>query len=554
MKRTWVLALLLAVCPESVQAIKVEKLSAASHPGLRGLAAAPGASIEVVAEQAMVHFSTSASAAARAAALAAVGMGVIQELRGVGWTLVSLPSGMRVVSGLSVLRGLPGVLSVEPNNVYRLARIPSDPLFSSQWALDLINAPGGWEYEVGESCTTTIAVIDAGLDVSHNDLSGKMAGLDHRYCHPTAPADDCVNEVPQVACNHGTRVAGVAAATANNGIQVAGVSWGAKLLAMRVFRTTDCNLDCSDNGANVCGTDDPGIIEALEYLLTRQNTAPYGKIIVNMSLGPYNPTCSPFAACSGAMATAITNAVNAGIPVVVASGNNGCSSVGAPANCAGVVGSGVIPVGATDSSNAIATFSNGGTELSSYGVVAPGVSVLTTNLSNGTVNATGTSFAAPHVAGLAALILAAKPTFTAAQVQNAIRGGADLIGVATLGVSSVRPAGAFAGAGRINAFRSMRLAVKGTLADFEGDQKAIAFPNPFRVSQNPLVSITVPTSLQGANTKIKLYTISGEFVKELTGLTWDGKNKDGNLVATGTYVFVVSTENGSTRGRVAVIR
>jgi hypothetical protein len=320
---------------------------------------------------------------------------------------------------------------------------------------------------------------------------------------------------------------------------------------MRVFRTADCNLDCSGAG---CATDDAGIVQALEYLLTRQNTADYGKIVVNMSLGPYNPTCLPFAACAGVMATAITNAVNAGIPVVVASGNDGCSSVGAPANCAGVVGSGVIPVGATDSSNAIASFSNAGTELASYGVVAPGVAVLTTTLGNATVSASGTSFASPHVAGLAALILAAKPAFTAAQVQNAIRGGADSIGISGLGLSSLRPAGDAAGAGRINAFRSMRLAVKGTLADFEGDQKAIAFPNPFRVSQNPLVSITVPVSLQGANTKIKLYTISGEFVKELTGLTWDGKNKDGNLVATGTYVFVVSTDNGSTRGRVAVIR
>ena len=128
--------------------------------------------------------------------------------------------------------------------------------------------------------------------------------------------------------------------------------------------------------------------------------------------------------------------------------------------------------------------------------------------------------------------------------QNVIRGGADQIGVS----------GTLQGAGRIDAFRSIRLAVKGTLADFTGDQKPIAFPNPFRVSQDPQVSFSIPTGLQGANAAIKIYTIAGEYVQTVAGLTWDGRNAAGNPVATGTYIFVVSTDNGSARGRVAVIR
>jgi flagellar hook assembly protein FlgD len=102
--------------------------------------------------------------------------------------------------------------------------------------------------------------------------------------------------------------------------------------------------------------------------------------------------------------------------------------------------------------------------------------------------------------------------------------------------------------------RSMRLAVRGTLADFEGDQKAIAIPNPFRPSQTGSVTITIPTSLQSSNAKIKIYTVDARLVRTLTGQTWDGKNDSGNPVVSGTYVFHVKTDAGTTVGRLAVIR
>ena len=542
MKKLLAVALLLTFCLEPARAIKVEKLT-----GALAVAAGAPAGLEVAAERLMVRFSSGTTSAQRAAALAGVGASILRDYDDISWSFVALPGGMRVADGLGLVRGLPGVVAVEPDHVYRPSRLPNDPLVSTQWALNQVNAAAGWEYEVGASCRTTIAIIDTGVDVTHNDLSGKMSGLQHRFCDPTAPAALCANEAPQAACNHATRVAGVAAASTNNGLQIAGISWEARILSLRAFRTTDCNSDCSDAGG-VCGTDDAGVIEGLKYAVSLQNTATYGKIVVNMSLGAAG-------ACGALLATQLAATVAAGIPVVVAAGNDG-GAVNQPANCSAAAaviaaGGGVIPVGATDESGNVASFSSRGAELASYGVVAPGAAVLTTNLSNGTVNATGTSFSSPHVAGLSALILSAKPSFTAAQVQSTIRGGASVIGTASLGMS---PLGTVSGAGLMNAFRSMRLAVRGTLADFEGDQKAIAFPNPFRLSQTSLVSFTIPTSLQGAETRIKIYTVAGEFVKELNGLTWDGKNKDGNLVVTGTYVFVVTTANGSTRGRVAVIR
>ncbi len=509
---------------------------------------AAGRSVEVVAEQALVRF---APGAARAV-LASAGARVVMELPSVGWTLAALPAGMPVAQGLQLLANLPGVLAVEPNHAYRPDLTPNDPLVPSQYALAQVSAFSAWEYEVGTSCRATVAVIDTGIQAAQAELSGKLTGTSSQFCDPGADkvssVDDlpCVSETATAACNHGTRVAGVAAAAGNNGSSIAGMSWGARLVSYRVFRTADCASDCSGAG---CATDDAAIINAISHVAALQNTAAYGKIVINMSLGGAGQ------ACGAAVKTAMDAAVTAGIPVVVAAGNDG-GAVNAPGNCAtSAGGTGIIPVGATDASNSIPSFSSRGPELSANGVVAPGVSVLTTDLNDNTVSASGTSFAAPHVAGLAALILSAKPAFTAPQVQSSIRGGAESIGISTLGLDpGGLPQGNSSGAGRINAFRAVRLAVNGTLADFAGDQKAIAFPNPFRLAQTPQVTFTIPLSLQGAHSKITVFTQSGELVRELTNTSWDGKNKDGKLVASGTYIFLVSTDLGKTRGRVAVIR
>jgi len=147
-------------------------------------------------------------------------------------------------------------------------------------------------------------------------------------------------------------------------------------------------------------------------------------------------------------------------------------------------------------------------------------------------------------AGLAALILSAKPTLTPLQVQTLMRAGAESIG---------QPSTA-QGAGLMNVFRSLKLAETGTLANFDGDQKPIAFPNPFRLSQTPNVNFSFPPSLQGSNVDIKIYTLQGGIVRDLSEPLWDGKNDSGNLVASGSYVFVVTTSAGSARGRMAVIR
>lgn len=496
----------------------------------------------VASGQASIHIASGTTLAQLDSGLAAAGAFRAGDL-GNGWLSVGWSDGSPVATKLTALKNVFGVLAVEPSNVYRASRVPNDPLFNSQYALAQVSAPAGWEFEVGNSSRVTIAVIDAGIDGTQPDLTAKLANTTSQIFDQTTGAAS-TNNPPTYACNHATHVAGVAAASTDNTSLVAGMSWGAQLVSLKVFQDSACDTNCCSAGThdcspatNTCGASDPAIIGAINRAAALENTGAYGLIVVNISLGASNTSCPV------AMQSAITAAVNAGVVVVAAAGNDG-GSVNSPANCTGV-----IPMGATDNTSQIASFSSRGTELANNGLVAPGVSLLTTDLNGATASATGTSFSSPMGAGLAALILSAKPSTSpdgtlVANVKALMRGGAESVG---------QPA-TLQGAGQMNVFRSLRLATKGTLAGFDGDQKPIAFPNPFRLSQGTSVNISIPTSLSGSGTDIKIYTLTGHIVRELSTPVWDGKNNDGRLVASGSYMFVVKTSAGSASGRMAVIR
>ena len=534
-----VVIILLLICP-SAWALKVEKMY--------GMLSS-GRAMEVAAGSALLRFDLSLSSADRAAALASAGVTLLQEFDA-GWAHVALPQGMPVSTGLNLLRGLRGVVKAAPNRVFRPLRMPNDPQAPSQWHFSNISANSAWEYEVGTSSLVTILIMDSGVEGTHPDLSAKIIPGKSRSFNPltgAVAADD-----PLVgACEHGTEVAGVAAASSNDGVGVAGVSWGARLVSLKVFADSDCNCDMTcrtDCGVspNVCGTSEVAMRNAITYASSTLTGVGLGRIVLNMSLGA-QITCG---ADDGALPGAVSAASAAGIVLIGAAGNDG-GAVNSPGNCAGV-----IPVGMTDKGNNVDSRSSRGAEMTSSGVVAPGVGLTTTHTGGGyTASATGTSFAAPVVSGLAALILSARPDFPPAQVKDTLRNSASSIGVASVQSAEAQavPLGSVAGAGLVNAYKAVRLAVTGSAA-YDGDQQAIAFPNPFRPTEHGAVTISVPKSLQGRSLKIKVYTMDGQFVRELTGQSWDGKNNNGNPVASGVYIFLVKTDNGTQRGRVAVLR
>jgi thermitase len=299
----------------------------------------------------------------------------------------------------------PYVEYAEPNYIAHVFTTPNDPYFLSgdQWGMNRIEAPAAWDITTG-SDSVTVAILDTGVDLFHPDLSGKLvSGYDF--------ANEDSN--PQDDHGHGTHVAGIAAAKTDNGTGVAGLSWGAKIMPVKVL-------------------DDYGNGEYLHVAAGITHAAENGADIINLSLGGSAP--------SSALEDAVQHAHALGCVVVAATGNNN-SSVSYPAGYPEV-----IAVAATDSYDQRASFSNYGPEVD---VAAPGVSIRSTYWWGGSTYEwlNGTSQASPHVAGLAALIWSVNPDLNNTQVESIIKQTAD-----DLGVAGRDP---YYGFGRINARRAL---------------------------------------------------------------------------------------------------
>ena len=239
-----------------------------------------------------------------------------------------------------------------------LETTPNDPGWINQSGWLSIRAPQGWDLSTG-SPAVTIAIIDTGVDYFHPEFAGKLlSGYDFVNLD-TDPQDDH---------GHGTHVAGIAAATGNNGLGLAGVAWGARLLPVKV-------LDRNGNGSN--STAAAGIIWATDH----------GAQVINLSFGGEK--------ASQVLSDAVQYAAARGVILVAAAGNTGRLGILYPARY-----SPVIAVGAVDSARQRAWFSNYGPGLD---LVAPGVSIYST-IVGGYGYKNGTSMAAPFVSGLAAIL------------------------------------------------------------------------------------------------------------------------------------------------------
>ncbi|MBI5743599.1 MAG: S8 family serine peptidase [Elusimicrobia bacterium] len=518
---------LLALCllpASSAFAFKIERLARVSP------ASGKTSSLEVVSGSAMVRFRAGVSTSTALAALEPFGYKILSTFDRFNWSVVSFPEGAGVAAALGALAAQPGVEWAEPNRVYKPRRVPNDPYLGSQYALSAVQAFGAWEFETGASSRATVALIDTGIDGSHPELSGKLTGTSRQF-NPTSGAASN-NQPPTPACNHATRAAGVAAAATDNGAGMAGMTWGGKLVSLKVFSDANCFDDCSDE-SGFCATSETSIAAAIDDIVPKHNTAAYGKIVVNISLGSVG-------SCSTPLQNSVDAAVAAGLMIFSAAGNEGYGAIDSPANC-----NNVYAVGATDSKDVIASFSNADTLMITKGLAAPGVGVYTTDIGNAYASATGTSFSSPMAAGLAALVWSAKPSFTNTQVFDAMKNSADDLG----------PSGPDRdyGWGRINAMKALRLAVTGT-KQFAGTAKAVAYPNPFNPKTQKLVTFTVPEAMAASGTEVKVYTSEGELVRKLDSLAWDGRNEAGVLVASGVYIFRVKTSKDSAVGRFALLK
>jgi subtilisin family serine protease len=282
----------------------------------------------------------------------------------------------------------PAVDYVQRDGVYRVADTQSP---TPSWGLDRIdqrNLPLNNSYTYPSTASTVHAyVLDTGIRTTHNDFGGRAShGRD--TVNNDNDATDCHG--------HGTHVAGTVGGTGF------GVAKGVQLVAVRV-------LNCQGSGTTA------GIVAGIDWV-TANAIKP---AVANMSLG---------GGANTALDNAVANSIGSGVTYSIAAGNgdifgnpqNACNTSPARTPTA-------ITVGATQSNDAKASFSNFGTCLD---IFAPGVGITSAWFSSNTATNTisGTSMAAPHVAGAAAIVLAAHPTWTPQQVRD------ELVNTATTGV------------------------------------------------------------------------------------------------------------------------
>lgn len=253
---------------------------------------------------------------------------------------------------------------------------PPDPLQPLQWGLTSTNAEAAWQ--LGDAAGQVVAVVDSGVDLAHPDLSAVLV-----------PGRDLVDgdDVPTDLNGHGTHVAGIVAGIAGNGVGIAGAALRSNVMPIRV-------LDA--NGSGYSSTVAEGVLWAADN----------GASVINLSLGgPKN---------NSVLEGAISYALGKGVTVVAAAGNEALNGdpVLYPAATPGVVA-----VGAVDSNDVRAVFSSTGAHLA---VAAPGVGIVSTLPGGGYGSMSGTSMAAPFVAGAAALLKAAVTDVTPERLRTLI--------------------------------------------------------------------------------------------------------------------------------------
>jgi thermitase len=295
----------------------------------------------------------------------------------------------------------PAVESVALDYVMQTMFVPNDPYYSTpyptshygniaQWAPQFIDADQAWDATLGDA-SIIIAIVDTGIDANHPDLTGKVV-LTKNYVKGERVSD---------SFGHGTHVAGIAAASINNGTGTAGICGRCSLMSVKVL-----GADGSGMTSDVAS----GIAYATDY----------GARVINLSLGSSSRTTIIRDALDYALS-------NNALPVV-AMGNSNTDEVGDLAYWYSA-----LSVGAVDQRGAKASFSNFGLQTD---VTAPGVAVLSTMPTYPvTLNTqygyktnydalSGTSMATPVVAGLAGLILSRNPNLTASQVKGLIESAA----------------------------------------------------------------------------------------------------------------------------------
>ncbi|WP_164887202.1 S8 family serine peptidase [Hahella sp. KA22] len=396
----------------------------------------------------------------------------------------------RTIELIEALRQRPDIEFAEPNYIRKALETPSDPLYGLQWHYPLISLPSAWDVTHGSG--VVVAVLDTGVLLTHPDLSGRLVSANDDFdfvsslsssldgdgidSDPTDPGDSVFGS----SSFHGAHVAGTVAA-ASNSIGGVGVAFEAKVMPIRVL------------GQGGSGSD-ADLVQAIRFaagLSNASGTFPSRRAdIINMSLGG--------AGFSTALGVAVQDALNAGVIVVAAAGNENTSSPFYPAAYPGV-----ISVSAVGSDGLKAPYSNYG---SAVDVAAPGGNffldldgdgqqdgVLSTwgNDSSGSVQFAysqmqGTSMASPHVAGVFALMESLRDV-TPSDIDSYLTNGELTVDIGATGRDDIY------GYGLIDAAKAVTAAGGSPPPVVKASANNLKFTN----TSSTVISLSIPSGVSG---------------------------------------------------------
>jgi subtilisin family serine protease len=468
---------------------------------------------------------------------------------------------MRESEAMEKFSASPLVQSADLNYLRSATALPNDALYAKGtqwWAKDIALDQAIDKNLLASGLPVVLAVLDTGVHLTHEDLAGRFV-----------PGADFVSlggdgSVPDAnPWNwHGTHVAGIAAALANNSLGIAGTASASQVKIMPIRILAPDGVDAHGNTVVSCS--DATLIQSLVWAVD------HGAKVVNMSLGGPGK--------SSALEAAVQYAHDHGCVLVAAAGNSAREATGTPPQVNRIMYPAaydhVIGVAACDQNG----FSTHYSEYNAFvDIAAPGGTTLaaseyiyscvpyqwaTDPFAPRYAGMAGTSMATPMVAGAAAMLMAQNPYRTPEEVESLITTTAEKTGTLAVSKANWDP---FLGYGRVNVCQALQQGLSTEIepAPSQG-RAAYNYPNPFnpRLGDKTYIVIPLVASDPPASVHVNIYDIAGRLVRSLDfnysdvyqgkKLEWDGRNDQGVRVANGIYPFVFSLGMKTYTNKIAV--